>query len=316
MKSHNIIKMRIGISLGDPAGIGPEIILKALPLLGPLKNLFIFGNKKLLKKTSHDLHLEGHYQRIKDWIIDCVEYHQFQYGKPDAQTGQIALASLRSALASNLDILITPPIVKDAIKRSIPHFIGHTEYLAHFYGIKEFAMVGYYKNYRLMFLTTHLPLRKVFRYINQQHISKKLTLFHQGLKKYFAIALPRIGVCAINPHGFEFSLGEEERIKQGIIAAGVKGILAEGPYPADTIFKRGFDGILTIYHDQAMIFLKSKKDGLNFTLGLPIIRLSPLYGAALDIAGKNIAEYSGIITAIKQGIKLYQRRKRYEKNYE
>jgi 4-hydroxythreonine-4-phosphate dehydrogenase len=302
--------MKIAITLGDPAGIGPEIILKALSSVGK-KDTFIFGSKKILKKTARDLHLESYYRKIKDLIVDCIKDYSFQYGKPNTRTGRMALASINAALKFNPDILITPPIVKDAIRNSIPEFIGHTEYLGEFFCVKNFAMIGFSGNYRLMFLTTHIPLRSVFRFITAKNISKKLELFNWGLKKYFSIPRPHIGVCAVNPHGFEFSQGEEEKIKEGIKMT--KEVSADGPYPADTIFNRNFDGYLTVYHDQAMIFLKSKRDGLNWTLGLPIVRLSPLYGAALDIAGKNIARYSGLVNAIKEGIRLYQRGKRYDK---
>lgn len=138
-------------------------------------------------------------------------------------------------------------------------------------------------------------------------------LFEYGLKRYFNIPHPSIAVSALNPHGYEFSAGEDELITQAVTIARQKEIDVQGPFPADTLFNRTHDGFLTMYHDQAMIYLKSKKNGLNFTLGLPIIRLSPLYGAALDIAGKGVAEESGLETAIKTGILLYKHARRHEK---
>jgi len=285
--------MKIGITLGDPSGIGPEIILKAVPQFKNQTNLFIFGNKNILERTAHDLGILERYELIEKDIVDCVKNTKFHYGKPTKETGRAAMQSIDGALKYGVDIVVTPPIVKDAIRSLIPDFIGHTEYLAKYFRVKNFAMVGLWRNKRIMLLTTHVPLRRVAKKITPSNVAQKITLLAQGLKKYFGNRKPSIGVSAFNPHAFEFSLGEDEKIRQGIVMAQRKKINVKGPYPADTLFNRDFDGFLTVYHDQAMVYLKSKKNGLNFTLGLPIIRLSPLYGAALDIAGKNRAEYSG-----------------------
>jgi 4-hydroxythreonine-4-phosphate dehydrogenase len=304
--------MKIGITLGDPAGIGPEIVLKALSIITQRKNIAVFGSRDILRATARDLRLMTHYNNIKDNIIDCVGRTDFRYGRPTAKTGRAAMASIDAALQSGIDILITPPIVKEVIKLRYADFVGHTEYCAHFYGVKQVGMVGLWRDKRIMLLTTHMPLRHIFESITPQSILRAIIFFEHGLKKYFNITNPTIAVCALNPHAFEFSLGEDEKIEKGILRARKKGIRAEGPFPADSIFNRRYDGFLALYHDQAMIYLKSKKDGLNVTLGLPIIRLSPLYGAALDIAGKNKAEVSGLTTAIKTGIHIYRNVKRYE----
>lgn len=307
--------MKIGITLGDPAGIGPEIILKGVSKVKNLKNLLIFGNKDILKRTAHDLGILDRYKIIKNNIVDCVKTAKFQYGKPTKQTGRVAIQSIDGTLKYGVDIIITPPIVKDVIRYSVPGFIGHTEYFANFFRIRKFAMVGLWRDKRIMLLTTHLPLRHIFKKITSPGVLEKILLLDWALKKYFDVQNPLIGVSSLNPHSFEFSLGEDEKIKKGVLMAQKKKINAEGPYPADSLFSRNFDGFLTIYHDQAMIYLKSKKNGLNVTIGLPIIRLSPLYGAALDIAGKNKAKVSGVVTAIRQGIKLFRNVRRYdEKN--
>jgi 4-hydroxythreonine-4-phosphate dehydrogenase len=300
--------MKIGITLGDPSGIGPEIILKALPQFKSIDYL-IFGSRKILKRTAYDLHLGKNFLLMKKRIIDCVKPVDFQYGKPTRETARAAMVSIDIALESSCDIIITPPIVKTAVKRLKSDFIGHTEYFADYYGIKNFAMVGLLGKKRIMLHTTHVPLRQVFRKIIPEKIAEKLSLFTMGLKDYFSIAKPRIGVSAFNPHAYEFSQGEEEMIKRGIDLAQWDGVLAEGPFPADSLYNRDFDGFLAMYHDQAFVYLKSKKGGLNWTLGLPVIRLSPLYGAALDIAGKNKADFSGMINAVRTGIKMYRNMK-------
>jgi len=306
--------MKIGITLGDPSGIGPELILKAVSQFKNQTNLFIFGNKSILKGTARDLGIMKKYEVIEKNIVDCVKSTRFHYGKPTKETGRAAIQSIDCALSYGVDIIVTPPIVKDAIRSLIPGFIGHTEYLAKHFRVKSYAMVGLWRNKRIMLLTTHVPLRHVSKKITPNNVVQKICLLVQGLKKYFGVEKPSIGVSAFNPHSFEFSLGEDEKIRQGINMARRKKINVDGPYPADTLFNRNFDGFLTAYHDQAMIYLKSKKDGLNFTLGLPIIRLSPLYGAALDIAGKNRAEYSGLVSAMRQGMKMLQSARRYERN--
>lgn len=305
--------MKIGITLGDPAGIGPEIILKAAPCITHMSNLHIYGSKRLLRKTAFDLGLLHEYEEVRETIVDCVDNITYRYGKPTKTTGRAALQSLKCALKAQTDILITPPIVKDVIRYHIRNFTGHTEYLARHFNTKNYAMVGLWSTKRIMLLTTHMPLRHIFKHVTQRAIFEKLVLLSWGLTHYFNVETPRIGVSALNPHAFEFSLGEEEKIMRAIAQARQNKINAEGPHPADTLFDRDLDGFLTMYHDQAMIYLKSKNNGLNFTLGLPIVRLSPLYGAALDIAGTNTAEVSGLITAIKQGIKLYRNTRRYDR---
>lgn len=304
--------MKIYITLGDPTGIGPEIILKSLPKFRKNKNITVSGGKNILKKTAQDLKLKNNYRLISTMIDNCTNDIQFRYGKPDHKSGLVAMQSLNCALNNTPDILITPPIVKDVIRQIHPEFCGHTEYLADFYKIKRFAMVGIWRSKRIMLLTTHLALRTVFKKITSQAVLEKIILLNQGLKQYFGIACPSIAVSSLNPHAYEFSLGEDEKIKEGVKIARNKNIDCYGPYPADSLFSRQYDGFLAMFHDQAMIFLKSKRNGLNFTLGLPIIRLSPLYGAALDIAGKNCAQASGLTAAIETGIKLYKNARRYE----
>jgi len=305
--------MKIGITLGDPAGIGPEIILKAAPCIKQMSNVHIYGSNRLLRKTAFDLGLLHEYEELRKTIVDCVDSVKYRYGKPTKTTGRAALQSLNCALKAQVDILITPPIVKDVIRYHIHNFTGHTEYLARHFNTKNYAMVGLWHTKRIMLLTTHMPLRNIFKHVTQRAIFEKIVLLSWGLNRYFNVETPRIGVSALNPHAFEFSLGEEEKIMKAIAQARQNKINAEGPHPTDTLFDRDLDGFLTMYHDQAMIYLKSKKNGLNFTLGLPIIRLSPLYGAALDIAGTNTAEASGFITALKQGIKLYRNARRYDR---
>lgn len=293
--------MKIAVTIGDPSGIGPELILKSLPRFLKYKPL-IYGSRQILKTTAQTLELVKNFRLVKDFITDTGSDIKFQFGKPNQKTGKIALDSIKSALEDKPDILITSPIVKSVIKEFQKDFVGHTEYLAEYFNKKNFAMVGIIREKRIMFLTTHLPIADVPGAIKKDKIYKKLLLFDYGLRRYFGIINPRIGVSTLNPHGYEFSYGEEKIIEQGIRLARKKGLNAFGPYPADSLFNKDFDGFFVMYHDQGFIYLKSERGGVNWTLGLPVIRLSPLYGAALDIAGKNIADSAGMVNAIKIGI--------------
>jgi 4-hydroxythreonine-4-phosphate dehydrogenase len=246
------------------------------------------------------------YQAIKDLIIDCGAPVRFRYGAPDRNTGRAALTALESALESRPDFILTAPIVKEAVRYSRPGFSGHTEFLAQYYGVREFGMLGINRAKRILLLTTHLPLRDIFRFITPQRVLRKLVLLDWGLRNYFAVRRPTVAVGALNPHAFEFSRGEDERILQGVLGARHRGLKACGPFPSDSLFNRDFDGFLAIFHDQGMTYLKARPGGLNFTLGLPVIRLSPLHGAALDIAGQNRADGSGMITALRAGFVFFR----------
>lgn len=306
--------MKIAVSLGDPSGIGPEIILKAIPRFPHHQSVNIFANHHILKRTAHDLHLVREYKKLCKNIVECVKLTDFRYGRPDRSTGRAALQSIDAALSSGASIIITPPIVKDVIKKSLPDFIGHTEYFAAHFRVKQYAMTGIWRRKIIMLLTTHMPVRRVPHHITPQRIAGKIVFLNACLKKYFAVPCPRIAVSAFNPHAFEFSCGEDEKIAQAVDGAQKQGIDVHGPYPADTLFDRTYDGFLTMYHDQAMVYLKSKKNGLNFTAGLPVVRLSPLYGAALDIAGTNRAEFTGLLNALNTGRRLLNNARKYEKN--
>jgi len=307
--------MRIGITIGDPAGIGPELVLRGAPQLGDVGECSIFGNKRLLKMCARDLVLMKNYEAIESCIIDVTGDVVVDYGRSTRKTARVALHSIRAALESHAGVIVTAPIVKATMRKLIPGFIGHTEYFAEFFGVREYAMTGLWRDKRIMLLTTHLPLRKVFRIIDAGFISERIAFFKRGLERYFKIKNPSIGVSAVNPHAHEFSLGEDEEIQRGVLSAKKKGIEVEGPFPADTLFTRRYDGFIAVYHDQAMVFLKSKRTGLNFTLGLPIIRLSPLCGAALDIAGKRSADISGFVNALRTGVRLYNNMRKYDKNH-
>lgn len=306
--------MKVGITIGDPAGIGPELVLRAAGQMSGREEYVIFGNKGIMKRTARDLGLERDFASIQSRIIDVTKEIKFEYGKSTRQTARVAFHSIQAALESGAKIVITAPIVKATMRKVIPDFIGHTEYFADYFGVRDYAMTGLWRDKRVMLMTTHIPLKHVFKKLGGKRIIHRISLFRWGLQRYFNIEEPRIAVSAVNPHAFEFSLGEDEQIERAVMAARKRGIDVDGPFPADTLFTRLYDGFIAIYHDQAMVFLKSKRNGLNFTLGLPIIRLSPLCGAALDIAGACTADIAGFMNAIRMGKRLYNNMRRYDES--
>lgn len=305
------MSLRIGVTIGDPAGIGPEMVLRTMAGMRDLARCVIYGSRAVLQKTARDLRLVRNYRAIERHVVDVGDV-RFTYGRSTRSTARMALRSLQCALASAPDILITAPVVKATIRQIEPGFVGHTEYLAAFCGVRDHAMTGIWRDKRIMLLTAHVPLRDIFKKIDAAAVARKLRFFAAGLEEYFGLAHPEIGVSAVNPHVYEFSRGEDEKIREGVMRARRQGIRAHGPFAGDSLFNRPFDGFVAIYHDQAMVYLKSKRDGLNFTLGLPIIRLSPLCGTALDIAGKGQAEVAGFAAAFSVGKKLCANMRRYQ----
>ena len=251
--------MRVGITIGDPAGIGPEMVLRSVPKLKGLAQYSIFGNSEVLEKTARDLRLLRNYSAIKSNVLEVTENIRFEYGKSTKMTACVALQSIQSALEAGMDMIVTAPIVKATMRLVIPGFIGHTEYFARFFGVHDYGMTGIWQDKRIMLLTTHLPLRHVFRKLQVSNICEKIIFLERGLRRYFGIDRPGIAVSAVNPHSFEFSMGEDEEIREAILKAKKKGIEVSGPFPADTLFGRQFDGFIAIYHDQAMVYLNQRR---------------------------------------------------------
>lgn len=314
--------MKIGITMGDPAGIGPEIILKALKTLGT-QNTVIIGSNSIIEREKQKFHT--------DWegeIIDCVKLESdiIKYGETSKSAGAAAYQSIlegyKLITSGKIDALVTAPICKESLALGGVKHTGHTELLAELSKTKRFAMMLVGKSLtavpdpdgvvsgrgrqvlRVTLVTIHIPLKKVSAELTSAKILEKIELTQDFLIKYLNITQPKIGVCALNPHGGEGLFGDEEKkiIIPAIEKAKNKGILAMGPYPADTLFaKNDFDAVIAMYHDQGLIPLKLNDfdTGVNITLGLPFIRTSPCHGTAFDIAGKGIANPGSMIQAIK-----------------
>lgn len=277
----------ICITMGDPAGIGPEITLKSLKF-SQIKNratFIIIGDNR--------------------------------YRKPEPACGKASFEYLETAVdylkKKKADALVTAPVNKEMINRAGIPFSGHTEYLAKSFNVKKFAMMLVGGNLRVTLATRHLALKEAIRSLSKKEIITAIELTAQGLKKYFKIKKPRIVVCGLNPHCGEGGiLGKEE---EDIILPAVKTARKKlkglvGPMAADSAFRKAyegkFDAVICMYHDQGMIPLKmlAQFKGVNITLGLPFIRTSPSHGTAYDIAGKNKADHRSMLEAIKLAINL------------
>jgi 4-hydroxythreonine-4-phosphate dehydrogenase len=325
---------RIAITMGDPAGIGPEVVLKALAeqeirlACAPV----IIGDAQLLAHTARTLDLQCGFDIIRrgeplpEHFTDPIIYHldneagHVEPGIESGVAGKAAASYIEAAVelcaSGSVDAITTAPINKRALFLAGYSFPGHTEFLAHLTGTEEYAMAFVAANLRIVLLSTHVPLSEAIRLVERDRFVRVINLTHRELKRW-GIERPRIAVAALNPHGAEgglFGVEEASEIMPAVEACrGRDDMNVQGPFSADTIFLRAsrgeFDAVVSCYHDQAMIPVKclSFGEAVNVTLGLPFIRTSVDHGTAFDIAGKGVAEHSSMVAAIKLAADLASR---------
>jgi 4-hydroxythreonine-4-phosphate dehydrogenase len=325
--------IKVGITLGDINGIGPEVVIKALQDTRILTNcvVIIYGSTKVL--ATHKKQIEGEfaYQTIKTGerpdpkkinVVNCWnEDVPIEFGKKTIHGGQCAFKALEKAtddLASGfIDVLVTAPISKETIQNAGFQFPGHTEYLASIANEKEALMMMVAENLRVALVTTHISLKEVAGQLTKQKIIDKTKAVSDSLKKDFKIIRPKIAILGLNPHaGEQGKLGKEEidTIIPAIKELQSQGILVYGPYPSDGFFGSSainqFDAVLAMYHDQGLTPFKALAfdTGVNFTAGLPIVRTSPDHGTAFDIAGQDKANEQSMRNAIYLAVDVYQNR--------
>ncbi|MFH1888767.1 MAG: 4-hydroxythreonine-4-phosphate dehydrogenase PdxA [Candidatus Omnitrophota bacterium] len=309
-------KIRVGITMGDPSGIGPAIIHKAISSLKGLADFIIIGDKWVFDRTQNSKLRTQNYKFID---LKNVSHKGFKIGVVRAEYGRASLEYLDRATGlikgKIIDCLVTGPVSKEAISLSgFPGFSGHTEYLAAKAGIKHFVMMLLNKKLKFSLATRHIPLKDVPARLDADKICKTILLTRRYIKELFLIRKPRIAVCGLNPHASDNGLlGQEENkiIKPALtrIAKNIRYI--DGPLAADTAILKAIEGrydcIIAMYHDQALIALKMSggaHSGVNLTLGLPFIRTSPLHGTAFDIASRsNLASPDSLIEAIRVAVK-------------
>lgn len=329
-------KIRVGITQGDPNGVGYEVILKTfsnedmLEMCTPI----IYGNDKVAihhAKTIEDAptfrvinnanEAEGRHLFL---IRASEEEFGVEFGATTAAAGRQAQAALCRAIsdwkAGLIDVIVTAPICKAAIHSDSFPYSGHTEYLEAVTESKGLMILSN-PHVRVALATTHLPISQVSEAITSELLEQKLTLLHESLKRDYLISSPRIAVLALNPHcGDEGTIGKEDTdiITPTIERLRTAGIPCIGPYPADGFFGGAmythFDAVLAMYHDQGLAPLKAlgMEEGVNFTAGLPLVRTSPDHGTAFDIAGQNKATEDSFRQAVYQAIDIYRNRRAYD----
>ncbi len=342
------VKPILGITMGDPAGIGPEITIKALLHQDIYQSCrpIVVGDARVLEKAVSLVDCK----KIRIHPVAAVEDAQFEfgtidvydlkntdmdaleYGKVSAMAGDAAFTSVKKvielALEKKIDATITNPLNKEAMNLAGHHFSGHTEIYAEYTGTKDYSMMLADGDLRVVHVSTHVSLREACDRVKKERVLKVIRIANQACRD-IGIVSPRIAVAGLNPHAGENGLfGREEidEILPAVRQAASEGICVEGPLPPDTIFSKVLGGIYDIvvamYHDQGHIPLKvlgfqydrqagkwKAVNGINITLGLPIIRSSVDHGTAFDQAGKGIASELSLINAIEYGIKLANNRK-------
>lgn len=325
---------RIGITLGDINGVGPEVVIKALSdnRLMSLLTPVVYGSSKVLSYYKKLLNIEEfNYSQVRNRgqyafksinVVNCWdESLEVNPGKSSKETGKAALQALKQAATDLkeglLDCLVTAPIDKSTIHSDEFPFKGHTEFLADFFGAKEHLMLLVSDTLRVGLVTEHVPIREVAALITRERVESKLKTLEQSLRKDFGITKPKIAVLGLNPHAGDGGLigDEDEKILKPLINdLKNHGKTVFGPHPPDGFFAAGnhlkYDGILAMYHDQGLIPFKSFAfdTGVNFTAGLSIVRTSPDHGTGYMIAGKNQASENSMRQAIYSAMDIVKAR--------
>lgn len=317
-------KPRIGITLGDLNGVGPEVIIKALSdsRIAAMATPVIYGSSRVIAfyKKLYNIE-EFNYSQVKtkgqfaQKSINVVNVWEdaieITPGKASKEAGRASFLALKQACEELkeglLDALVTAPIDKSSIQHDEFQFKGHTGYLNHFFGSKDSLMFMVSDALRVGLVTEHVALKDVAAAITKEGIESKLRIMEQSLKKDFGIGKPRIAVLGLNPHAGDGGLmgTEDDAIVKPVVQDNRnKGKLIFGPFPADGFFGSAhhlkYDGILAMYHDQGLVPFKSIafENGVNYTAGLPVVRTSPDHGTGYSIAGKNQANESSLREAI------------------
>jgi 4-hydroxythreonine-4-phosphate dehydrogenase len=291
------VSLRVAVTVGDPRGIGPEIVEKVVRDPPPGADLVVIGPTEL----------------VAQYPTESIGVGEYPPGPPSAEAagGLTALSvekAVHLAMAGDVGAVVTGPAEKYALHLAGYDYPGHTEWLADLAGGVDVAMMLAADTLRVVLVTTHIPLREVTRVLTTKRAVRVGEITQRALREWFGIADPRLALCAVNPHGGEEGLfGDEDA---AVLAPAARQLGAAGPLPADTVFVRGargeFDAVLAPYHDVGMTAIKMAAFGsaVNVTLGLPFVRTSPDHGTAFDIAGKGIADPGSMRRAVELAIRL------------
>ncbi|MBU1487204.1 4-hydroxythreonine-4-phosphate dehydrogenase PdxA [bacterium] len=321
------MKPVIGITLGDVAGIGPEVVFKALGEASVFRECrpVVIGDGEAIaecgmRNAECGIIKEISEAQFEPGIVNVLDLGnklgEFKIGRVNKITGAAAISYIKKAvelaLKGEIKAVVTAPISKEAINLAGYKYPGHTELLAELTGTEDFAMMLACPTLRVVLVTTHLPLAKVPGLLSRERIMTTIRLTNKALIQ-LGIPAPKIAVAGLNPHAGEgglFGREEEEIIAPSVKAAREEGIDVEGPYPPDTVFRLKSDAVVVMYHDQGLIPIKllAFEEAVNVTLGMPIVRTSPDHGTGFDIAGKNLANPASMIEAIRLAVKMVRRK--------
>ncbi len=329
------MKPILAFTCGDFNGIGPEIVLKSLihPSTQRICQPVLVGPKAIFESAARQFKLKLNFQRTSlhanlKGIVPVIDVGDgieadITYGVPTKVSGKSAGAALEKAVElcmnGTVDAMVTAPSSKEALNTAGYNFPGQTEMIALLSRSKNVAMMLISQQLKIGLVTIHTAIRDVAQQITREKLFEKLEIVNTSLKKDFLVKKPHIAVLALNPHAGEHGLmgSEEDSILMPFIAeAKEKGFLTDGPFPADGFFGssayKNFDAVLAMYHDQGLIPLKmlAFDQGVNFSAGLKIVRTSPDHGTAYDISGKNKANLSSMLEAIRTAAVIVKNRKK------
>lgn len=331
-------RIKVGITSGDFNGIGYEIIIKALSdqRMCELFTPIVYGTSKAASYHRKTLNISDFNFNIirkaeqaspkKPNMVNLRDEEvKIDLGIATPESGEMSYQALEAAVEdlkrNHINVLVTAPINKYAIRQAGFEFPGHTEYLASRFEADDYLMLMVSGKIRIGIVTGHMPLRQVAEKLNKVLLMKKTRTMYDSLVRDFNINKPRIALLGLNPHAGENGmLGDEEStvIRPVVDELNREGMLVYGPFPADGFFGSAnyseFDGILALYHDQGMIPFKtlSFDKGVNFTAGLPIVRTSPAHGTAYDLVGKDLASPDSLREAMYLACDIYRNRVLYE----
>lgn len=332
----------IGITMGDPASIGPEIAVKALlnKSIYEICRPVLVGDAAVFQQIINLLKLDATVHPIRDvkeaefrfgaidvFDLQNVDLNALQFGEISAMAGNASFEAVKKvidlALAGEVDATVTGPINKKSINEAGHHFAGHTEIYAHYTGTKKYAMLLVEENIKVIHVSTHVSLRQACDLVKKDRILEVVQLLHDGMQKLGEKNL-KIGIAGLNPHAGDnglFGTEDDQEILPAVEEARRRGFDVEGPVPPDTMFAKAatgaYGGVVAMYHDQGHIPFKlsgfkwnaekgqmDSVKGVNITMGLPIIRTSVDHGTAFEIAGKGIASPDAMMLAIESAVQL------------
>ena len=342
-----IMKPIIAITMGDPAGIGPEIIIKALSLKETYEKCrpLVTGDANIMQWAVDNMQSELKIHRISSvkearfelgtidvYDLACIDMSTFQPGVLQNQCGHAAFISVTTAIQlamdNEVDATVTAPLNKEALHNAGHNFDGHTEIYAHYTNTRKYAMLLADEHLRVIHVSTHVPLRVACDRVKKDRIIEVTELITDACKQ-FGIENPRIGIAGLNPHASDgglFGWEEEKEITPAVKELQERGFNVDGPVPPDSLFAKArcgkYDGCVAMYHDQGHIPFKvvgfqwdketgkmEAAKGVNITLGLQIIRVSVDHGKAFDVSGKGIASPDAMLLSIDYATKMAINRK-------